>query len=113
MNQSTLEKLFRQHHARLLAEARAMLYDDAEAQDVVSELFAELLRRLPEVLAGRELAYLCESVRNRCRNVLARKTLTERVTHLYALDQPTTTEDEENRSFVRSLPWVPPTVFSL
>ena len=48
MNQSTLEKLFRQHHERLLAEARAMLYDAAEAEDVVSEVFAELLRRLPE-----------------------------------------------------------------
>ena len=56
-----------------------MLYDAAEAEDVVSELFAELLRRLPEVETGREQAYLCESVRNRCRNVLARKTLTERV----------------------------------
>lgn len=101
MDQSTLEKLFRQHHARLLAEARAMLYDDAEAQDVVSELFAELLRRLPEVEAGRELAYLCESVRNRCRNVLARKTLTERVTHLYALEQQTATEDEEKERLDR------------
>ena len=101
MNQSSLEKLFRQHHARLLAEARAMLYDDAEAQDVVSDLFAELLRRLPEVEAGRERAYLCASVRNRCRNVLARKTLTERVTHLYALDQPTATEDEEKERLDR------------
>ena len=84
MNQSTLEKLFRQHHDRLLAEARAMLYDDAEAEDVVSEL-----------------AYLCGSVRNRCRNVLSRKTLTERVTHLYALDQPTATEDEERERLDR------------
>ena len=95
MNQSTLEALFRKHKARLLAEARAMIYDDAEAQDVVSELFAELLRRQPDVEVGRELAYLCESVRNRCRNVLARKTLTERVTHLYALEQQTETDEEE------------------
>lgn len=95
MNQSTLEMLFRKHQPRLLAEARASLYDDAEAQDVVSELFAELLKRQPEVEAGRELAYLCESVRNRCRNVIARKTLTERVTRLYALEQRTETEEEE------------------
>ena len=87
--------LFRKHQPRLLAEARASLYDDAEAQDVVSELFAELLKRQPEVEAGRELAYLCESVRNRCRNVIARKTLTERVTRLYALEQRTETEEEE------------------
>ena len=87
--------LFRKHLPRLLAEARASLYDDAEAQDVVSELFAELLKRQPEVEAGRELAYLCESVRNRCRNVIARKTLTERVTRLYALEQRTETEEEE------------------
>lgn len=36
MNQSSLEKLFRQHHARLLAEARSMLYDDAEAQKIAA-----------------------------------------------------------------------------
>lgn len=108
MNQSTLETLFRKHHARLLAEARSMLYDDAEAQDVVSELFAELLKRQPEVEEGRELAYLCESVRNRCRNILARKTLTERVTHLYALEQRMETEEEETerldrlRAFIRT-----------
>ena len=89
--------LFRKHQPRLLAEARASLYDDAEAQDVVSELFAELLKRQPEVEAGRELAYLCESVRNRCRNVIARKTLTERVTRLYALEQRTETEEETER----------------
>ena len=50
MNQSTLETLFRKRHARLLAEARAMLYVDAEAQDVVSELFAKLLKRAPRQL---------------------------------------------------------------
>lgn len=101
MNQSTLEMLFRKHLPRLLAEARASLYDDAEAQDVVSELFAELLKRQPEVEAGRELAYLCESVRNRCRNVIARKTLTERVTRLYALEQQTENEEEETERLDR------------
>ena len=101
MNQSTLEMLFRKHQLRLLAEARASLYDDAEAQDVVSELFAELLKRQPEVEAGRELAYLCESVRNRCRNVIARKTLTERVTRLYALEQQTENEEEETERLDR------------
>ena len=93
--------LFRKHQPRLLAEARASLYDDAEAQDVVSELFAELLKRQPEVEAGRELAYLCESVRNRCRNVIARKTLTERVTRLYALEQQTEDEEEETERLDR------------
>ena len=101
MNQSTLEMLFRKHQPRLLAEARASLYDDAEAHDVVSELFAELLKRQPEVEAGRELAYLCESVRNRCRNVIARKTLTERVTRLYALEQQTENEEEETERLDR------------
>lgn len=101
MNQTEQETLFRKHRTRLLDEARAILYDEAESQDVVSELFAELLRRQPDVEAGRELAYLCESVRNRCRNVLARKTLTERVTHLYALEQQTETEEEETERLDR------------
>ena len=108
MNQNELERLFREYHAHLLAEARAVLYDDEEAQDVVSELFVELLKNKPEVEASRELAYLNESVRNRCRNVLARKTLTERVTHLYALEQQTMTEEEDTerldrlQAFIRS-----------
>lgn len=101
MNQSTLEKLFRQYHDFLLAEARAMLYDDAEAQDVVSEVFAELLRRKPEVERVRELAYIRESIRNRCRNILARKTLTERVTHLYALEQQAADDEEETERLDR------------
>lgn len=78
-----------------------MLYDDAEAQDVVSEVFAELLRRKPEVERVCELAYLRESVRNRCRNILARKTLTERVTHLYALEQRAVDDEEETERLDR------------
>ena len=101
MTQATLETLFKEHHARLLAEARAMLYDAEEARDVVSELFTELLQRQPAVEAGHELAYLCKSVRNRCRNVLARKSLTEKVTHLYALEQDTQTEEEETERLNR------------
>ena len=95
MNQVMLETLFNAHCARLLDEARTMLYDAEEARDVVSELFAELLQRMPDVEPGHELAYLSESVRNRCRNILARKTLTEKVTHLYALEQQTMTGEEE------------------
>lgn len=78
-----------------------MLYDAEEARDVVSELFTELLQRQPAVEAGHELAYLCKSVRNRCRNVLARKSLTEKVTHLYALEQDTQTEEEETERLNR------------
>lgn len=101
MNQATLENLFNEHHARLLTEARAMLYDAEEARDVVSELFAELLQRQPTVEAGHELAYLCMGVRNRCRNILARKSLTEKVTHLYALEQNAMAEEEETERLNR------------
>ena len=101
MNRNTLETLFREQRTRLLAEARTMVYDDAEAEDAVSECFAQLLRRKPEVERGRELAYLRESVRNRCRNILARKTLTERVTHLYALEQPSADDEEETERLDR------------
>lgn len=101
MTQSDLEALFRKHHARLLEEARAILYNAEEAQDVVSDLFVELLKHRPDVEIGKEAAYLSESVRNRCRNILARKTLTERVTYLYALDQQTTTEEEETERLDR------------
>lgn len=101
MEIKALEQLYREHYRQLLAEARAILYEDEEARDVVSEVFAELLRRRPAVAEGNEKAYLFQSVRNRCRNVIARKTLTERVTHLYALEQSRATEEEEEEHVVQ------------
>ena len=39
-----IEKLFRQHYSQMTKLARTMLYDDEEARDVVSEVFAALIR---------------------------------------------------------------------
>ena len=44
MDKSLIEQLFRQHYAQMLSIARCLLYDEEESRDVVSEVFASLLK---------------------------------------------------------------------
>ena len=41
-DKSILEGLFRQHYGKMTHLARTLLHDDAEAQDVVQDVFARL-----------------------------------------------------------------------
>ena len=68
--------------------ARTMLYDADESKDVVSDIFARLLRERLRVGASAGMkyqpqqnqteGYLMTAVRNRCRDVLNRKSMQER-----------------------------------
>ena len=66
--------------------ARVMLYDPQESKDVVSEVFVRLLRDGQMPAAGKTEGYLMTAVRNRCRDVLAHKTVRERVEKLFLQD---------------------------
>ena len=44
MKEIEIERLFRQHYDRMIRLARTMLYDDEESRDVVSEVFATLVK---------------------------------------------------------------------
>ena len=44
MTQREIEILFRQHYAQMTRLAGTLLYDDEEARDVVSEVFAALIK---------------------------------------------------------------------
>ena len=68
MNQETTERLFKKHYAQLIRLARMLLYDDDEARDVVSEVFATLLKT--DIVPKNIDSYLMTSVRNRCLNLL-------------------------------------------
>lgn len=60
-----------------------MLYDADESKDVVSDIFARLLREKYHPQQHQLEGYLMTAVRNRCRDVLSHKSMRERVEKLF------------------------------
>ena len=108
MTKKEFEDIYRQHYAKMYRLARTMLYDADESKDVVSDIFARLLRdsdrpQKDKVASKREQSdarissvereqarpkakmegYLMTAVRNRCRDVLSHKSMRERVERLF------------------------------
>ena len=93
MTKEEFESIYRQHYAKMYRLARTMLYDDDESKDVVSDIFARLLRERLRVGASAGMkyhpqqnqmeGYLMTAVRNRCRDVLSHKSIRERVERLF------------------------------
>ena len=79
MTKKEFEDIYRQHYARMYRLARTMLYDADESKDVVSDIFARLLRDGDRPQKDKIEGYLMTVVRNRCRDVLNRKSMQERV----------------------------------
>lgn len=67
------EKVFRHHYDGMFRLARKMLNDDAESKDVVSDVFASLLKSNTDLKSDTLQAFLLTSVRNRCINLLVHK----------------------------------------
>ena len=84
MTKKEFEDIYRQHYAKMYRLARTMLYDADESKDVVSDIFARLLRERLRVGASAGMkyhpqqnkmeSYLMSAVRNRCRDVFSHKT---------------------------------------
>ena len=83
MTKKEFEDIYRQHFAKMYRLARTMLYDADESKDVVSDIFARLLRDGDRPQKDRMEGYLMTAVRNRCRDVLSRKSMRERVERLF------------------------------
>ena len=108
MTKKEFEDIYRQHYDKMYRLARTMLYDADESKDVVSDIFARLLRdsdrpQKDKVASKREQSdarissvereqarpkakmegYLMTAVRNRCRDVLSHKSMRERVERLF------------------------------
>ena len=66
MDRQHVEQLFRQHYRHMYAVACSLLYDGQESEDVVSEVFAQLLESDTELLPVSAEGYLMVAVRNRC-----------------------------------------------
>jgi len=86
-DKSILEGLFRQHYGKMTHLARTLLHDDAEAQDVVQDVFARLLENEYQMTGSKAEAYLMSAVRNRCMNHIRNMQLRERFKHLHPLDE--------------------------
>ena len=94
MNKETIEQLYRQHYAQLTRLARTLLYDDEEARDVVSEVFATLVKI--DILPSNVEGYLQMSVRNRCLNLIAHKSVREKFEQAYTLEAKEGTEEADD-----------------
>ena len=66
MERHDVQRLFKQHYAKMLRVARTMLYDEQESKDVVSDIFEGLLRGRMMLMPDTEERYLLTSVRNQC-----------------------------------------------
>lgn len=66
MEREIIQQLFEQHYAKMYRVARTLLYDEQESEDVVSDIFEQLLQGKVMLLPGGEEGYLLTCVRNRC-----------------------------------------------
>ena len=78
--------MFRQHYEKMYNLARCILSDDDESKDVVSDVFTHILADDVVLMPESEEGYLMRSVRNRCLNLIAHKSVKERVAKLLLAD---------------------------
>ena len=93
MKVKEIEQLFRQHYAQMAKLARTMLYDDEEARDVVSEVFAALIRS--DIVPVNIKNYLLTSVRNRCLSILEHKSVRAKFEQAYTLEMKSASQPAE------------------
>ena len=75
-----MEQLFRANYERMYRLAFALLHDNEEARDVVSDVFSKLWEH--DIKEETASAYLMQSVKNACLNLIAQKKRDERLQQL-------------------------------
>ena len=86
MTKEKFEEIYRRHYPAMYRLARTILYDADDCKDVVSDIFARLLRGNVLPQADRIEGYLMTSVRNQCRDVLRHKDVRECVEKLFSAE---------------------------
>ena len=86
MTKEKFEEIYRRHYPAMYRLARTILYDADDSKDVVSEIFARLLRGEIVPQTDRIEGFLMTSVRNRCRDVLRHKNVRESVEKLFSAE---------------------------
>lgn len=84
MTKSELEILFKTHYATMYRLAMSLLYDEDEARDVVSDVFASLIGGGLAIRTDNSRGFLLTCVRNGCINVIRHKQMRERFIKLYS-----------------------------
>lgn len=92
-NELRMERLFHDHYEQMYRFAFALLHDNEEARDVVSDVFSRLWNK--QLVPDR--AYLMRSVKNACINLIARKKRDERLKRLLPFSEGNLTEEEPSR----------------
>ncbi len=88
-----IEKLFREHYAEMYRLAQCILYDSSEAEDVVSDIFKQLLEEGTTLIPNTSRHYLLRAVRNRCLNIISHKSVRERVEKTLLTQQQIANDD--------------------
>ena len=90
-----LEQLFKRHYSKMLKLARTLLRGDADADDVVQEVFARLLEMDFKVRDDKTEAYLMSSVRYGCIKRIKQLELRQRICDLQRVAEVETLDDDE------------------
>lgn len=95
------EILFKRYYKLLCLQANLLIYDEAEAEDVVQELFIEFWdKKIYKQVEQSLKAYLYRAVRNRCLNEIKKnRNIQQKLTGYYkfrsGVDEPSRTEHSE------------------
>lgn len=94
MKREVIRLLFMQHYAKMQRVARTLLYDEQESEDVVSDIFENLLNRQTLLVPGTEEQYLMTSVRNRCLKRLRHEAVVRAASLPFSPSEADNDEDE-------------------
>ena len=105
IGKTILHGLFCRHYSEMTHLARTLLYDDAEAEDTVQDVFVRLMQS--DILPANDKmrAYLMTAVRNASLNRIRQKTLTEQFRQLYPLDADADWQFDEQRMQTAETIW--------
>lgn len=97
MTKEQFETIYRQCYPGMYRLARTMLYDADESKDVVSDVFSGLLHKETFPATEKMEGYLMTAVRNRCRDVIRRKSVREQAARLLSteMDQTAIPNDDD------------------
>lgn len=98
-----IERWYAAHHDELVRLAAFALSGAGGADELIQELFADLLRTPPDLRDPEApMAYLRAAVLNRARSRHRRRSTGERVLHTVGQSTPTTVDDVEHRAVQRA-----------